>query len=308
MQCPKCMFHFCWQCMGRFGHGEKGGNDGYENHKCNGYFREDEDVLKKQEELKRFEFYADRYNNHVKSMKIESKLLLSADTLAYQMIDLIGISSIAAQFYKDAALQLAENRRTLQNSYIFGYFRPLECPYVNKMIFENLQLELERHTEQLSGLLEECYGSPQLAFDKQQHVTHSFHIAKSVRLALLNAAMNEWVADVEEKKTSPIKKEVRRTTKRPNNEDIKKETKKRRTTKDPEPEPEPEKEKEKEKEKQKEKQKEKLKHKQKAKPKETVTKKKKTSKDREEERDFEDDGLSQEDMDLQLAIQASLNY
>jgi hypothetical protein len=39
------------------------------------------------------------------------------------------------------------------NSYVFGYFRPTMAAYVNKDIFENLQLDLERHTERLSNLL-----------------------------------------------------------------------------------------------------------------------------------------------------------
>lgn len=34
MTCASCQYHFCWQCMGKFGSGPKGGSDGYGSHKC----------------------------------------------------------------------------------------------------------------------------------------------------------------------------------------------------------------------------------------------------------------------------------
>jgi len=177
--------------MGKFGSGEKGGTDGYGNHKCNGYFQEDEDVLKKQEELKRFEFYNDRFNNHHKSMVLEQQKLNNAETFIAAMIADTSTSWISAQFYRTALEQLVSNRKVLQNSYIFGYFRPLVCPYVNKLIFENLQLELERHTEKLANLIE-SNPTPQSTFDNQQAISHQIKIAASVSEALLNSA-NEWV-------------------------------------------------------------------------------------------------------------------
>jgi hypothetical protein len=40
----------------------------------------------------------------------------------------------------------------LMNSYIFGFYRPIQCPEVNKNLFEHRQNELERHTEQVSRI------------------------------------------------------------------------------------------------------------------------------------------------------------
>eukprot|EP00026_Physarum_polycephalum_P004292 Phypoly_transcript_04310.p1 GENE.Phypoly_transcript_04310~~Phypoly_transcript_04310.p1 ORF type:complete len:610 (+),score=129.03 Phypoly_transcript_04310:76-1830(+) len=191
MECSRCQYHFCWQCMGKFGSGEKGGRDGYGNHKCNGYFQEDADVLQKQEELKRFNFYNDRYANHYKSMVLEQKLLKESEPFIQKLVSETKISWISAQFYKNALEQLVANRKVLQNSYIFGYFRPLVCPYVNKLIFENLQLELERHTEKLANLVESS-SKPQEVVDNQPAVSHQIKIAASVSDALLNSA-NEWV-------------------------------------------------------------------------------------------------------------------
>jgi hypothetical protein len=97
--------------MGKFGSGADGGQDGYQNHKCNSFYQEDEEVMMKKEELKRFEWYSERYNNHCKSKAHEKHLLDNSDGILKMMIDDHSISWIAAQFYTNAIKQLLAVRQ-----------------------------------------------------------------------------------------------------------------------------------------------------------------------------------------------------
>lgn len=105
---------------------------GYSTHKCNGYYKEDSEVLDQVEQLKRFEWYSERYNNHAKSQKLEKNLLNASGETITTLIDEFGLSWIGCQFYLNAVQQLLKNRQTLKYSYVFGYFRPMMMPFVNK--------------------------------------------------------------------------------------------------------------------------------------------------------------------------------
>jgi len=153
MTCAHCHYHFCWNCMGKFGSGPKGGTDGYGSHKCNGDYTEGAASNDSVAELKRFEFFSNRYNNHHRSGQLEARLLGEVPLLEKELVDRFGMPWIACQFFVTGVQQLQLNRQILKNSYMFGYFRSTMAPYVNKDIFENIQLDLERHTERLSNLL-----------------------------------------------------------------------------------------------------------------------------------------------------------
>eukprot|EP01097_Dermamoeba_algensis_P004844 TRINITY_DN3109_c0_g1_i1.p1 TRINITY_DN3109_c0_g1~~TRINITY_DN3109_c0_g1_i1.p1 ORF type:complete len:472 (-),score=114.96 TRINITY_DN3109_c0_g1_i1:150-1565(-) len=187
MVCSRCTYHFCWQCMDKFGSGPLGGTDGYHDHKCNSFYQDDASVLQKKEEFKRFEWYSTRFNNHAKSFELENGYLKDADQILTKLV-VHGVSWIGTQFYLNGINQLLKNRHTLKNSYIFGYFRPYHCPKVNKEIFENLQVELERHTEHLSSLLRERYN---ILLQKQTEIVNQTSIADNVLKGLIDAA-REW--------------------------------------------------------------------------------------------------------------------
>jgi hypothetical protein len=57
MTCYKCRFHFCWQCMGKFGQGADGDSSGYSNHKCNNFVEEDSKVKTDKEDWERYRWY-----------------------------------------------------------------------------------------------------------------------------------------------------------------------------------------------------------------------------------------------------------
>eukprot|EP01091_Cochliopodium_minus_P014375 TRINITY_DN4874_c0_g1_i3.p1 TRINITY_DN4874_c0_g1~~TRINITY_DN4874_c0_g1_i3.p1 ORF type:complete len:423 (-),score=119.60 TRINITY_DN4874_c0_g1_i3:42-1310(-) len=198
VKCTLCGYHFCWLCMGKFGSGPKGGQDGYNTHKCNKQFEDDENILQKQEELKRFQFYSERYNNHNRSFHFEKKLFDASPLIRMQLMENCGLSEQACSFYTDAILQLLKNRHLLKLSYVFGYFRPLDAKSVNKDIFENLQLDLEMHTEKLSHLLEDnSLKSVGAIKDGRREIVNQTKVAGNVLRALLDAA-SEWEYDIED--------------------------------------------------------------------------------------------------------------
>jgi ariadne-1 len=195
--CSVCMFHFCWQCLSKFGDGPLGGLDGYQKHRCNSFKEDDHLLHEKKEELARFEWYFDRYNNHAKSLQLEQKQLknkpitcsstsstkrTSKDSNHDQ--DEYSLISSTVSFYHDAVDQLLTNRVTLKNSYVYGYYRPLQAAHVNKLIFENLQIDVERHTEKLSHLLTPSFST---IFRDQPNILSHTKLAARVRDALFDS-------------------------------------------------------------------------------------------------------------------------
>ena len=205
--------------MGKFGSGPKGkmsslfffflfifslqqtgGQDGYNTHKCNKQFEEDQNVQVKQEELKRYQFYSERYNNHNRSFHLEKKLMDASPMIRMQLMENCGLSEQACSFYTEAILQLLKNRHVLKMSYVFGFFRPLEAKSVNKDIFENLQLDLEMHTEKLSHLLEDnTLKTVPLIKENRREIVNQTKVAATVLRSLLDAA-SEWEYDLEDEK------------------------------------------------------------------------------------------------------------
>eukprot|EP01119_Soliformovum_irregulare_P006511 TRINITY_DN185_c1_g1_i2.p1 TRINITY_DN185_c1_g1~~TRINITY_DN185_c1_g1_i2.p1 ORF type:complete len:317 (-),score=96.41 TRINITY_DN185_c1_g1_i2:44-994(-) len=200
MMCTQCQYHFCWQCMKKFGSGDKGSSDGYSTHKCNGYYQEDSDIKNKQDEWKRFEWYSERYNNHDKSLRQEMKELELSPVVIADIIDAFNMSWVSAQFYPNALKQLVKNRQTLKFSYAFGFFRPIQVPYVNKNIFENLQVELERHTEQLAFLVQSAKAGT-LGTETRSQVLNQTRIAEKLQQSVVGAA-SDWNNPLKEKSTS----------------------------------------------------------------------------------------------------------
>merc|ERR1712232_66684 len=95
--------------------------------------------------------------------------------------------------FGNAVSQILQNRNTLMYSYAFGYFRGTMAKYVNRDIFENLQLDLERHTELLSRLTSEfseniLSDNPSDIDERRQAVVNQIRIAARVLDALLDAS------------------------------------------------------------------------------------------------------------------------
>jgi ariadne-1 len=145
MTCRKCKHEFCWICMGNWsGHAA-----------CN-KFVEDSNKSMDRAALERYLHYYHRYQTHEQSKKFEQTLREAA---VVKMVSIQNTDSnrwIDVQYIDTATEQLIECRRTLKYTYVFAFYM-INGP--EKNLFEYLQAELEKTTEQLSGYLEAPIGS-----------------------------------------------------------------------------------------------------------------------------------------------------
>eukprot|EP01103_Thecamoeba_quadrilineata_P011390 TRINITY_DN2706_c0_g3_i1.p1 TRINITY_DN2706_c0_g3~~TRINITY_DN2706_c0_g3_i1.p1 ORF type:complete len:645 (+),score=95.44 TRINITY_DN2706_c0_g3_i1:143-2077(+) len=209
--CSKCRYHFCWQCMQKFGSGLKGGNDGYTSHICNGHYEDDTQVQLKLGEFERFNFYNTRYLNHHYSQEQESlPIYLVQDHLRHHIH--IGENYDIHSFFLTAVQQLVKNRRTLKFSYVFGFYRPLDAAYVNKEIFENLQRQMEQRTENLSFLLKELVVAAEGGLAETEEydlltlkeaIIHQTRVAAQVQMSLCEAS-SLWGAITDSSRPPPV--------------------------------------------------------------------------------------------------------
>lgn len=145
-----CGKGWCWMCRGDWElHG--GHTGGY--YSCNRYeataalIQED---LKAQElklELERYGHYYNRYNDHEVGEKALPTVLKVAEGKALEYLTATGESG---SFWVDAAYLLADCRRFMKFSYVYGYF--LRDKSIGKGFFEYVQGNAEGVTERLSML------------------------------------------------------------------------------------------------------------------------------------------------------------
>lgn len=126
-------------------------------YKCN-KFQEDtptNEVDRAQREIDRYLHYYKRYHAHHDSLKYAQKQLQQTEQRMVQMQNSSESRWADVEFLKDANQQLVECRRVLKYTYIYGYFLlPSAQNKMQREVFENHQLSLERFTENLSHLSE----------------------------------------------------------------------------------------------------------------------------------------------------------
>ncbi|EGG21134.1 ariadne-like ubiquitin ligase [Cavenderia fasciculata] len=158
MTCRKnaggCGFEFCWLCRGAWSdHGSATG--GYYN--CNKYDKskakeDDEKAADAKTELEAYMFYYHRYESHKNAMKIADEQRRNAHQKEQQILSKFDVRSADTKFLMEATEQLLRNRRVLQYSYVYGYY--LDKKSQERNLFEYLQEDLEKHTNQLSTYYE----------------------------------------------------------------------------------------------------------------------------------------------------------
>uniref|UniRef100_A0A6B2L3S1 RBR-type E3 ubiquitin transferase n=1 Tax=Arcella intermedia TaxID=1963864 RepID=A0A6B2L3S1_9EUKA len=181
MHCQKCHYHFCWLCMGKFGKGPLGDTSGYGNHVCNNYKNADSEL---ENDWERFRWYSERYNSHFRSLGLEKKLLDTSGEIN-ELIKKMQSSTLNQNFYSDALEQLILSRITLLNSYVFGFFRPIEYPDIDKDLFEFRQRELEIHTEMLAKCVE---SKPHEIYQQRINMVNTHKMIQNSFRALLDVA------------------------------------------------------------------------------------------------------------------------
>jgi len=198
--------------MNKFGSGPLGSTAGYSNHKCNNYQQEDAQVLCDKESWERFRWYSERYNAHTRSQHLEEKLRTTCDRVRSTLHDNYSLSVAGSHFYAEAISELILSRIIMRGSYIFGYFRPVECPEIHKELFEHRQNELERYTENLSQLLGDSEPNPEKLVQKRMQLLNVTKMVTSSYKALLDVAVNAIVEKsvIPEKKKTTKRKEIKR--------------------------------------------------------------------------------------------------
>lgn len=154
-----CAFEFCWLCRGPWTeHGQATG--GY--YQCNKY---DPSKDKKtygdklsdgKTELETYMFYFHRYESHKNALKIAADQRNQCNQRTEQLMDKFGVRSADTKFLGEATEQLIANRRVLQFSYVMGYYLD-KTKTAEKNLFEYLQEDLEKHTNDLSSIFEEGF-------------------------------------------------------------------------------------------------------------------------------------------------------
>ena len=180
MICFKCKHEWCWVCMRAF----RGHNDFYN---CNKFvkevtsspssrrpsflvslFRRSSAKSKAQEReeqrernrlaLERYLHFFHRYQNHSHSGELEKQIRGKALARANELQKEASTTS-EVQYILDGTDVLLQCRNVLKYTYVFAYYE-LEQPNSRRNLFEYLQEDLEKTTEQLSELLEGNTSSP----------------------------------------------------------------------------------------------------------------------------------------------------
>lgn len=160
MSCKQCTYEFCWLCRGPWSeHGSHTG--GY--YQCNKYDAsdaksEDDKANDVRTELETYMFFFHRFDSHRSAGKIADQQRKACQKREEQILEKFDVRSQDTKFLMEATEQLILNRRTLQYSYVMGYYLD-RTKVAEKNLFEYLQEDLEKHTNYLSELYEKDLNS-----------------------------------------------------------------------------------------------------------------------------------------------------
>lgn len=160
MTCKMCAHEFCWLCVGAWSeHGQKTG--GYYN--CNKYeelkkdatnskFKDEEKKRNEaKNELDKYMFYFERYNNHDKSEKHARSLKQVIKQKIHMLNSIKKYPVQELEFLNEAINEIIRCRQVLKYTYVYGYY--LKNPK-EQSLFEFLQENLEKNCDYLHELIE----------------------------------------------------------------------------------------------------------------------------------------------------------
>ncbi|CAE7903499.1 arih1, partial [Symbiodinium sp. KB8] len=123
----------------------------------------------------RFDWYRDRYKNHLNSLEFAEKQREEAKLKKRELVD-SGLPAVHVQFLLDSVDLVARCRRALAWTYVFAFFIKGPEP---RALFQHSQKMLEEHTEKLSGMTEADIDT--IRRDRQSILDYSKALHKYLR-------------------------------------------------------------------------------------------------------------------------------
>ena len=203
MTCRKeaggCSYEFCWICMGEWSSHAK------DYYNCNKF---DAEKAKKIEdegknakfELEKYVFYFNRWMNHQKAMQLAKNMraTIKNTILEFNSIKLISYEDL--KFLESAVEVIIKCRRTLKNTYVFGYY--IIDKAIQKPLFEHNQWLLEKNADRLHELMEGESLSKLIKIDNYQEFNKEWSSFKAdvVNLSTATTKYQENIlSDIETK-------------------------------------------------------------------------------------------------------------
>ncbi|KAL1450046.1 hypothetical protein WDU94_002506 [Cyamophila willieti] len=121
MQCYHCKHEFCWMCLGDW---KQHGSEYYEcsRYKENPNIGRESAHAQAREALKKYLHYYERWENHAKSLKLESALVDKIKSRIHSKVMTSSGTWIDWQYLIEASTLLAKCRYTLQYTYPYAYY------------------------------------------------------------------------------------------------------------------------------------------------------------------------------------------
>ncbi|KAI0373177.1 hypothetical protein BV20DRAFT_962974 [Pilatotrama ljubarskyi] len=180
--CRHCQYQFCWLCMKNWSvHGYNG------NESCSAWkeAEPDESSASAKQNLEKWLFYFDRFNNHEISARLDEELCTRTEEKMVEWQETSKMSWIESRFMRDAVDELTRCRLTLKWTYAMAYFL---TPGNQKQIFEDVQADLEKAVEELSQLLEEPVEADTVKSLRQRMLDKTVYVRARHEIVLRDTA------------------------------------------------------------------------------------------------------------------------
>jgi len=186
---PACSYEFCWLCLGPWSeHGSSTGGfykcNIYETKKKSGDLDEADKARGDAEnEIERYTFYFERYENHQKAI---DALMNTMDQTELRMSELMSEfqwTPDQTNFLREAADAITASRRLLMWTYPVGYF--MSEDFYMRELFHQYQKDLEMYTEHLHELMDQSLETFKDPAKKEEVINHQRQVAKYTKNLLV---------------------------------------------------------------------------------------------------------------------------